>query len=121
MIHKLAEPGEDLFVGTYNQARRGNLRTGLNTSHTPHHIVQHAVSPTTHGSGITINLRRDLHELTRTFGTRVEPAPNLRTHLARDIRDLRRILRNAGYDPKTINRQLRELIRQNKNLGGFNK
>ena len=121
MRQRLAEPGEDLFVGTYNQARRGNLKTSLNSSHTPHHVVQHAVSRSTHGRGITINLRRDLHELTRTFGTPVQTAPNLRTHLARDIRDLHRILRNAGYDRSTINRQLRELIRQNKNSGSIYK
>jgi len=41
--------------------------------------------------------------------------------LARDIRDLRRILHAAGYAQATMNRQLQELIRQKKALGGFEK
>jgi hypothetical protein len=44
-----------------------------------------------------------------------------RQHLARDIVDLRRILRSYGYGDTLINQQLRELIRQNKALGGFDK
>jgi RHS repeat-associated protein len=51
---KLAKPGEDLYVGTYNQVRGANLKSGLNPTHTPHHAIQNAVSPTTHGKGITI-------------------------------------------------------------------
>lgn len=46
---------------------------------------------------------------------------SLRDHLAADTRELRRILTDAGYDPAVINRQLQELIRQNKATGGFNK
>lgn len=34
---------------------------------------------------------------------------------------MKRILLDAGYDPKVVNRQLQELIRQNKALGGFDK
>jgi RHS repeat-associated protein len=63
----LAKQGEDLYVGTYGQVRGGNLRSGLNPTHTPHHAIQNAASPTTHSRGITINLRKDLHELTWTF------------------------------------------------------
>lgn len=49
------------------------------------------------------------------------PMLSLRDHLAADIRDLKRILLDAGYDPQVINRQLSELIRQNKELGGLDK
>jgi hypothetical protein len=41
--------------------------------------------------------------------------------LAWDIRDLRRILHEVGYARATMNRQLQELIRPNKALGGFEK
>lgn len=37
-----------------------------------------------------------------------------REYLARDIVDLRKILRDAGYSRDVINRQLSELIKQNK-------
>ena len=114
------EPGGDLFVGTYNEVRAANLASGLNVTHTPHHIVQAAISNAgSRGAGVAINLRKDLHTLTRTFRRPVDLALNLRTHLARDICDLRRILHAAGYAQATINRQLQELIRQNKALGGF--
>jgi hypothetical protein len=44
------------------------------------------------------------------------PGLTNREYLARDIVDLRKILRNAGYDKDIVNRQLNELIRQNKEL-----
>jgi hypothetical protein len=116
---ELAQPGEDLFVGTYSRSYRANAslarRLGLPNDFTPHHVVQNAVSPVSHGRGITINLRRDLHELTRTFrNPNVDRNLSLRTHLARDVADVRRILLRASYDPRFVRRQLRELIRQNK-------
>ena len=114
--------GGDLFVGTYSEVRAANLASGLNTTYTPHHVVQVAISHAgSRGAGIVINLRKDLHALTRTFRKPVDSTLNLRTHLARDIRDLRRILHTAGYDQATIHRQLQELMRQNKALGGFEK
>ena len=115
---RLARAGEELFVGTYNASRRGNLTSGLNATHTPHHVVQDAVSVTTRGQGITINLRKDLHELTTTFGL-LRNLPTLRDHLAADVNELRKLLRNTGYDRATVHRQLQELIRQNKAAGGF--
>ena len=118
----LAGAGEDLFVGTYNQVRAGNIKSGLNSTHTPHHVVQDALSQTTHGKGITINLRKDLHELTRTYRVPIDKSiVGLRNNLATDVKDVKNILLNAGYDPKVVNRQLQELIRQNKDLGGFDK
>ena len=118
----LAGAGEDLFVGTYNQVRAGNIKSGLNSTHTPHHVVQDALSQTTHGKGITINLRKDLHELTRTYRVPIDKSiVGLRNNLAADVKDVKNILLNAGYDPKVVNRQLQELIRQNKDLGGFDK
>ena len=118
----LAGAGEDLFVGTYNQVKADNIKSGLNSTHTPHHVVQDALSQTTHGKGITINLRKDLHELTRTYRVPIDKSiVGLRNNLAADVKDVKNILLNAGYDPKVVNRQLQELIRQNKDLSGFDK
>jgi hypothetical protein len=118
---KLAKPGEDLFVGTYNQVRHGNLLSGLVDTHTPHHVVQNAVSRTTFGRGITINLRKEIHEMTGSYGIKRE-LPTIRDHLAADVKELRNLLRQNGHDRSTVNLQLQELIRQNKeNLGGFEK
>lgn len=83
--------------------------------------MQNAVSNVKHGRGITINLRKDLHSLTRTYSKPVQPGLTLRQHLARDVFDLRKILREAGYDTARTNAHLRELIRQNKELGGLEK
>jgi hypothetical protein len=109
----------DLFVGTYSRSYRANVKAGVNGLYTPHHSLQDAVSLTKHGRGVTINLRKDLHELTRTFKKPVEPGLSIRQHLARDVVDLRKILGDAGYDQSVINRQLQELIRQNKAIPGF--
>lgn len=68
-------------------------------------MVQDALSQTTHGRGIAINLRKDLHELTRTYRVPVDKSIiGLRNNLAADVRDLKKILLNAGYDPKVVNR-----------------
>ncbi|WP_160678009.1 hypothetical protein [Clostridium sp. C8-1-8] len=117
---ELAKPGEDLYVGTYSKSRYANIKSGLNETHTPHHAVQDAISETTHGKGTTINIRKDLHELTGTFRkTRDIDPTDLRKNLAADVSELRNILKDAGYDRNTINRQLQELIRQNKATGNF--
>ena len=116
---RLAASGEDLFVGTYSRSYRANVNAGVNGDFTPHHSLQDAVSLTTHGRGITINLSQDLHALTRTFRQPVEQGLTLTQHLGRDVWDLRAILKNAGYDPKVINAQLQELIRQNRAIPGF--
>ncbi|WP_297196389.1 RHS repeat-associated core domain-containing protein [uncultured Pluralibacter sp.] len=115
-LSKLSKPGEDLYVGTYNQVRGANIKSGLNPTHTPHHAIQNAASPTTHGRGITINMRKDLHELTWTYKKPMVRGLSNRDYLGRDIADLRKILRNAGYERDIVNRQLGELIRQNKEL-----
>ncbi|MHC8319081.1 hypothetical protein [Pseudomonas sp. LB3P31] len=112
----LAKAGEDLYVGTYNQVRGGNIKGGLNATHTPHHVIQNAVSPTTHGKGITINLRKDLHELTWTYKKPLVKGLTERQYLARDAADVRGILKNAGYSRQVVNRQVGELIKQNKEL-----
>nr|WP_284526637.1 RHS repeat-associated core domain-containing protein [Shigella flexneri] len=67
----LAGPGEDLYVGTYGSSIYANGKTGLNATHTPHHAIQDAVSPTTKCKGITINLRKDLHALTSDIQTSI--------------------------------------------------
>jgi RHS repeat-associated protein len=117
----LAAPGEDLYVGTYSSSRAGNIRTGLNDTHTPHHVVQDAVSQTTHSRGITINLDRTIHATTGTFRRPARVLPTLRDHLAADVNEMRGLLRSNGYARGRVNRQLRELIRQNKAQGGFDK
>jgi RHS repeat-associated protein len=116
----LAKKGEDLYVGTYSRSKYWNKKTGLRETHTPHHVVQDAVSGTSHGKGITINIRKDIHANLETTGSKRQH-DNLREHLAADVKELRNVLREAGYDRTTINTQLQELIRQNKALGGFSK
>ena len=37
---RLAEAGEDLFVGGYGQVRRANIKSGLNPTHTPLKTVE---------------------------------------------------------------------------------
>jgi RHS repeat-associated protein len=88
---KLAEAGEDLFVGGYGQVRRANIKSGLNPTHTPHHSVQDAVSSTSHSTGVSINMRKDLHALTRTFRKPVEEGLSLRQHLSKDVWDIKNI------------------------------
>ncbi|TEB06808.1 hypothetical protein Psch_00340 [Pelotomaculum schinkii] len=112
----LAKPGEDLYVGTYSKSIYWNKKTGLNLTHTPHHIVQDAVSGTSHGRGMTINIRQDIHKLTETFGSS-RNLPNPRQHLAADIKEMRNLLKEFGYDRSIINAQLWELLKQNKSLG----
>ncbi|MEW6159489.1 MAG: RHS repeat-associated core domain-containing protein, partial [Verrucomicrobiota bacterium] len=111
-------PGEDLFVGLYGQSRRGNILRGLNATHTPHHVVQDAVSETSRYGGATINLRRDLHQRTRTFGRTVDLGNN-RRNLAADLRNLRNILRDVGYDRSLVNQQMRLLIELNRQIGNI--
>ena len=50
-------------------------------------------------------MRKDLHELTWTYKKPVTPGLTNRQYLARDIKELRGILRNARYDREVINRQ----------------
>ncbi|HZH62200.1 MAG TPA: hypothetical protein VEY70_22070 [Metabacillus sp.] len=107
-------------MGTYSKSRYWNRKTNLNDTHTPHHVVQDAVSITSHGKGITINLRKDIHELTETYKSK-RSLGSLRDHLATDIWELRRLLRDHGYSRERVNLQLKELIRQNKATGGFEK
>ena len=109
-VNKLATAGEDLFVGSYSQSRRGNIKTGLNSTHTPHHAVQNAISQTSHGKGVTINIRKPFHEKTRTYRKPIEKELTQRQHLYKDVMDLRNILREANYPRSTVNRQLQDLI-----------
>jgi hypothetical protein len=110
------QAGEDLFVGLYGQTRRANIKSGLNATHTPHHVVQNAVSETSHSLGVTINMRKDLHALTRTFGTNADRGSNM-LNLAADVRDLRNIFRNADYDRSLVNQQMQRLIELNRQVG----
>ena len=113
-------PGEDLYVGSYGKSYRGNVKTGLRDTHTPHHVVQNAVSPSTTSKGVTINIRKNIHIKTRTF-TRKVNLGSLRKNLAADIKDLLKLLDQNGYDRAFVRQQLRDLIRQNKASGGFDK
>jgi hypothetical protein len=84
----------------------------MNGAYNPHHVTANAVSGL-QGRGITINLRHELHESTRTYCRQIERAPTTRGELGRDLKDIRVILRREGYDRTVVNRQLRELTRQN--------
>jgi RHS repeat-associated protein len=110
---ELAKPGEDLYVGTYSTSRRGNIKSGLNATHTPDHVIQDAASHLSHGRGITINIPKSVHAMRRTTSRPLQSLPNWREHLARDVIELRILLVAHGYDPNLVDRQLRELIRQN--------
>jgi RHS repeat-associated protein len=110
---ELAKPGEDLYVGTYSRSRRGNIKSGLNATHTPDHVIQDAASHLGHGAGITINIPKSIHDMRRTTRRPLENLPSWREHLARDVMELRILLVAHGYHPNLVNRQLRELIRQN--------
>jgi hypothetical protein len=112
----LPKPGEDLYVGSYSSSARGNVRTGRNRTHTPHHAPQDAVSGVGRGRGITINIHKDLHARTSTYKRPVRPLANRREHLAADVWELRGLLRGAGYAPATRNVALLQLVRQNKRL-----
>jgi hypothetical protein len=108
--------GEDLFVGLYGQTRRANIQSGLNATHTPHHVVQNAVSDTSHSLGVTINMRKDLHALTRSYGRNADLGNNV-SNLAADVWDMRSIFRGAGYDRSLVNQQMRALIDLNRKVG----
>ena len=59
--------------------------------------------------------------MTGSYGVKRD-LPTIRDHLAADVKELRNLLRQNGHDRSTVNLQLQELIRQNKeNLGGFEK
>lgn len=72
-----------------------------------------AVTGVSHGRGITINIEKGLHAQTCTFCRSPGDLPSTRSYLARDVWDLRAILRDAGYDRSLVNQQLTDLIRQN--------
>jgi hypothetical protein len=109
----LAQPGEDLFVGSYSRSRAGNVRSGLNRTHTAHHMVADAISPETQANGLTINIQQRLHRFTRTF--RRNPVRNqpfdLAEQLHLDVENVRRILLRDGYDYDRVERHLNELVR----------
>ena len=93
---------------------------GLTSSHTPHHVVQDAISSVSHGRGVTINLLKEIHAKTGTF-CKTRYYSNKRQHLAADVIELKKLLLEHGYTRSTVNAQLHELIRQNLANGGFQK
>jgi RHS repeat-associated protein len=117
-LPRLRGPGEDLYVGPYGKSYRANVRAGVTSEFTPHHVRQAALSPVSRWRGTTINIRRGIHAPTRTI-SRLADLGLARTNLAADIHDLRVLLRAEGYDPHLINRQLQELIRQEEAIGGL--
>ena len=117
----LPGPGEDLFVGPYGRSYWANRRSGLDGTHSAHHVLQNAISRVSMDRGITINLIKELHEITRTFRKAVEKGLTPQTASRKRHKRSAKILREAGYDRRLINQQLRELIRQNRKLGGLDK
>jgi hypothetical protein len=119
LVHNACpQPGEDLYVGLYGETFRANERSGLASSHTPHHVVQNKASEVSLWLGVTINLRKDLHRQTRSYSRNVDLGDN-RRNLAADIQDLRTILRKAGYDSALVNQQMRKLIELNAGVGNI--
>ena len=92
IFSKLAKnlPGEELFVGTYNQAYRGNKNAKRVRYLVPYHIVQDAVSETSRGKGATINTPRAVHKNLLSTNVSYDRSISLRTHLARDLLYLRK-------------------------------
>jgi RHS repeat-associated protein len=111
---RVPAPGEPLYVGTYSTSRAGNIRSGLNQSYTPHHVIQDAASPVTHGTGVTINIPKPLHTSTTSFRSPLDRGLSSRQLLARDVWELRQPLKAHGFDPKLVRQQLQEVIKQNK-------
>jgi len=114
----------DLFVGTHEEARAVIKQSGVNpNAYHAHHVIQNAVNYRVRNvefkEGITIVLPREVHLKTQTYGRSARKLPSLRSHLAADIWELRRLLREAGYDSPVVNRALQELIQRNKALGGM--
>ncbi|MCA9855961.1 MAG: RHS repeat-associated core domain-containing protein, partial [Dehalococcoidia bacterium] len=112
--------GEPLYVGSYSRSRYGNQRTGLAQSYTPHHVVQDAVSPVSHGRGITINIPKLVHERTLTMRRR-RPQMTLWNHLLQDVHELRALLLAYGFPRNLVNQQLRQLVQQHIDRDGLTK
>jgi hypothetical protein len=74
-------------------------------------------SATSHGKGPTINIRKSIHEATETMRSRRPSSLTKRQHMAADVRELRRLLLDEGYDPSLVNQSLQELVRQNRLTG----
>jgi len=122
LVHNsCVQAGEDLYVSSYSKASKANIEANINRTDkfNDHHAVQNAVSRVSKYKGITITLKETFHKRTRTYGKKIENE-TLHENLARDVMDIK-ILTEAGYDRKLINQQLKELIRQNKAIGGFEK
>ncbi|MCC6552143.1 MAG: hypothetical protein IT372_03850, partial [Polyangiaceae bacterium] len=72
---------------------------------TPHHMPQAALKFTNRADGGALVMRQSEHELTRTFGgkglatARADAGLSFREALARDVRDVRRIV-GTRYDQK---------------------
>jgi hypothetical protein len=125
-VEKIAEEGwtragEELYVGTHNSSKYWSVKTGLWRTHVPHHVVQDAVSGTSTGKGITILIPKRIHNALSTTRKAARKGLSLRRHLAADVKELRNALRSNGYNRSIVNRQLREVIRRNKAIGGFAK
>ena len=98
----LAKPDAKTYMWVHMQSLHIGIKTGSNATHTPHHAIQDAVSTVSHGKGITINLRKDIHVQTETYGRKRQGLTN-RQNLAADIAELRVLLKNAGYERSVIN------------------
>ena len=130
------KPG--LYVGPYGtNAHRNEVKAAFEIASIEevefHHATQKALNELfgiAKNDGIAIMLPKRLHKKTWTYGFKGRRAfkelmnnPNItnkrRAALARDIWDLRKILKEDGYDWKEVNAILKDLIAQNKKLGGI--
>lgn len=111
----------ELEVGTYNSLYHANKQRGITKSITPHHGPSDAYMQNlgiynySHGRGITINLDISRHIRTRTFGN-ANPIRGLtpRDELARDIVNVRNILRQDNIYNSYADQQLQRWIAENK-------
>lgn len=96
-----------------------NKKAGITKIFTPHHAIQNATAKASRSRGATINIKKSIHKLTYTYRNPKVRIGTPRQQLAADIFELRRLLKDAGYDKKIVNQQLRKLIQLNKEVGNI--
>jgi hypothetical protein len=93
-----------VMVGEAGAYAELNARRVVGDMLTPHHMPQAALGFTSYGEGGALVMKHGEHMLTRTFGGRgaatalADRGLDFRTALARDIRDVRKIV-GPKYDP----------------------
>jgi hypothetical protein len=108
---KIANAASGVKVGEAGQFAALDARAVVGDALTPHHMPQAALGFTSRAEGGALVMTAEEHAMTRTYGAlgrataRAEAGLSFREVLARDIRDVRRIV-GAKYDEG-----IRELLR----------